>query len=252
MRPIHLDDVASRYQAGESEQAIAKSFGVSRSVVRRHLREAGVEIRGRSQATALRMAKLTPEERLRLAENAHAAVRGKPQSVEHRVKCALGREANPPPMPATEAEFAALMLSRHGVRMERERAIGPYNMDFALTESRVAVEIYGGNWHASSRHAARHRQRLDYMINAGWAVIVVWITPRWPLTDWAADYVVSLHERRRAGEAGGGQEHVIRGNGDAGPVGEVNPQNGAIVLNFNPGNPTRGENGRFGKKAVGM
>lgn len=244
------DDLVDTYVAGESELSISLRTGISRPTVRRRLLAAGVKIRSGSEANVLRMARMTPEARLALTDAAHTAVRGKPQSIEHRVKTALTIEANPGDPSKYEAEFSDLMNVRHPqVALVRQKAVGPYNLDFALCESRVAVEIFGGNWHTGGRHGRRYRKRTDYLIDAGWLPVIIWVKDAWPLTEFAADYVVSLHERIRGGEPRGRQEHVIRGNGDLGPVGEFKPDDGAIILNFNPGNSQRGGDGRFRQKA---
>jgi hypothetical protein len=82
--PPDLDNLLKRYRSGESEQQLAQSYGVGRSIIRRILTENGVQPRGIGEAQLLRMQRLSPEERQALAAAAHAAVRGTKQSVEHR------------------------------------------------------------------------------------------------------------------------------------------------------------------------
>src|SRR5437764_402015 len=81
---IDVAQIITRYNRGETEQAISLSLGVSRPAVRRRLIEAGIRPRSYSEAQFIRMKRLTASERLRLSAAAHAAVRGKRQSEKHR------------------------------------------------------------------------------------------------------------------------------------------------------------------------
>jgi G:T-mismatch repair DNA endonuclease (very short patch repair protein) len=221
-------DVLGRYEAGESEQAIARSAGCTRDSIREILTRHGVSARGRRAAGLIRAAKLSPEQRLALAEAAHAAVRGVPQSREHRLKIARSRERNRSVRTPIE-DLLAANLRAFGIETSPQKAIGPYNVDVALTRSSIAVEVFGGHWHGSGHHAARHRQRFDDLIDWGWLPIVVWVTAKFPLSDAAIDYIVAWHQRRCRGETGGRQEHVIRGDGEGGPIGDGQPHGVPLV-----------------------
>lgn len=244
IRSFDINDAMRRYQSGETELAIALSTGISRPALRRRLINAGIHPRGMREAQAIRYSNTTPEQRLALTEAAHAAVRGVPQTYEDLCKRAIGREAKA----RIKSDMERIMigwLGDRGVEVVPQKAIGPYNVDIAITSSRIAVEIFGGNWHGSGRHAARYRKRCDHLIDADWLPIIVWVTRSWPLSQGAADYIVALHQARRDGESGGGQEHVIGGRGELSPVAEVKSHNGAVVLGHNPRNNQRGTDGRF-------
>src|SRR6266568_3349358 len=73
--PLEVSDLVKRYLGGESENALAKSLGVSRNVIERRLRETNIKRRGGSASMFLRMSQTSPEERSRLAFAAHEAVR---------------------------------------------------------------------------------------------------------------------------------------------------------------------------------
>lgn len=195
-----------------------------------------------------RMAKTPPEERMRLTNAAHAAVRGRRQSVEHRCKTALTIERNAKVASAYEADMIQ-WLTEEGISVTPQKAIGPYNIDIAIDESRIAVEIFGGNWHATDRHAARFAKRMEYLLRSGWTVIVIWACKGWGgKTLWSrasADYVIALHKVNRSRESASGEKHVIRGDGKTTPVATFNPQNGALILGVRSGNKTRDTNGRF-------
>lgn len=233
-------EIVALYKSGVTEQAVAHLDGRARPTIRRILLAHGVPIRGMREASAIRYAKTTPEERLRLTDAAHAAVRGITQSEEYRCQVALGRERNCTQASPTEKMLAALIRER-GIDVTPRKAIGRYNVDIALTESSIAVEVFGGNWHASGRHAATYRKRLDYIIDAGWLPLIVWDTGRFPIEHRAVNYIVSLHAIRRSGEPVGSQEHVIRGDGYRDAIVERDAVNRPRVPSFKSAHDSRGD-----------
>lgn len=219
-RVIDVDDAVKRYAAGESEQSIAKLFGCDRGVIRRRLIANGVVPRDRSAAMFTRMAKTTEAERLRLTEAAHDAVRGKPQSFEHRVKIATGRQRIRSLDHRSPIEVViSKMLAARGVPHTRNAAVGPYNVDFSLDPDRIAVEVFGGGWHASGAHADRFFKRTKYLLDRGWDVVIVWVDPRrFPIGPGVVDQIISSADLRRAYPSARSQYRVLLGNGDPAPA----------------------------------
>jgi very-short-patch-repair endonuclease len=222
-------DIARRYREGESELSISTSIGVSRCLIRCVLERTGEPIRGRSEASSNRMAKLTEEERLELTDAAHAAVRGVPQSEQHAFNIARGREANWSQWASPAELEIARTLTERGIDFTPQKAVGPYNIDLAIAESSIAVEVFGGGWHAHGSHATRYRERTDYLLDRGWMPIIVWATFHVPLGPGAAEYVIAQHEIRRSRKPERCCEHVIRGDGYGGPVPESEPKCPSII-----------------------
>jgi very-short-patch-repair endonuclease len=211
LKRVHLDtdDLVQRYLAGESEKALAESLSVSRPTIRRHLIEAGVEPRGRSDAMYLRMGKTKPEERKRLASAAHAARRGYKCSPEELAERAKAIEINARGNISPAEEALANALRNQGVEVVQQKAIGPYNVDVAADS--VAVEILGGQWH----RARRHGKRLRHILDAGWDVIYIWVDGvRFPLGPGAAEYVIAHLQFRNGNPAAPRCYRVIRGTGE--------------------------------------
>jgi len=234
-RRIPLDDAAivEAYEAGGSVKALAEKQGVSRNVIARVLGEHGITPRGRSEAMYVRMRDTPPEERARLAGAAHAAASGSRRSYENLCNRALTIEKKGRAGSRIEAR-AAGMLRQAGFDCTQQKAVGKYNVDVATTEPPIAVEIFGGQWHAHGRHAARFRERTEYILNAGWTLVIIWVTRDYPLEPGAIDYVVALAERLRSGESVGSQEHVIRGDGESTTIGYSNLYDGAFVSGTQP------------------
>jgi hypothetical protein len=216
--------IAEQYRAGESELAISKTFGISRCAVRAALLRENATIRDLRNAALNRASKMTVDERLKLTEAAHAAVRGVPQSEEKVCRTAATRQRTGRITIGEAEKRVNAMLSERGVFAVPQLAIGRYNIDLALTESSIAVEIFGGHWHATGYHATSYRKRLDYLLDQGWMPIVVWVTPTYPLTNRATDYIVSRHEERCLEKTARCHEHVIRGDGRGGPAPESQPK----------------------------
>jgi hypothetical protein len=201
----------------------------------------GLKFRGRSEAQSLRLSRMTPEGRLELTEKAHAAVRGVPQSEEHCRKIAAWREANPGWKSGPAEAELAVMLEDLGLAVTPQKAVGRYNVDLAVTETSVAVEVFGGNWHAAGAHADRYRKRFDHLLDAGWLPVIIWVTASYPLRVGAANYVFALHEAVRRGEPRGRQEHVIRCDAETGSVVEYEAADRPFVPGLVPRRGARGD-----------
>jgi len=202
----NLDDLLRLYQAGESEQKLSSEFGV-----------------GRTSA-------------------AHDAARGRKATVAEREQRARTVEAKG--IGASQAErILADMLREKGVaQITSQKAVGIYNIDLAIKAPRIAIEISGGNWHNTAKHIRLHHQRIPYIRNAGWSVVIIRVDAlNYPLTVVAADYVVALSERLRLQKPKRGEYHVIRGNGE--PVSILSSQFNCIPVVESP--TSRDNMGRF-------
>lgn len=216
-KPTNLDDFISRYKAGESEKALSRELNVERSTFRIWLHEAGVEPRGRSAAMYARMARTSPAERMALAQAAHDAMRGTKRGYAELVARAGGKSRLCKTTPVEDKLTAALRA--RGLSVVQQRGIGPFNVDVAIKEPRVAVEVFGGNFHASGRHLARHWKRCEHILDAGWTLVVVWVDGRrYPFGIGCTEYIVTLCNELRALPSERRQYRVILGNGNPAPA----------------------------------
>ena len=105
------------------------------------------------------------------------------------------------------------MLIERGLDVIPQKAIGPYNVD--LASGTVAVEVFGGGWHGYGRHRRRAPERLRYILDEGWNLMVIWIIARRraPLHAAAADYVASFVELASGDPSIRGQHRVVWGDG---------------------------------------
>ena len=152
-------EIATRYLAGESENALAKSFGVSRTAIRLRLESECITRRDKTTANRLLSQQTPIEEHHRRIKIAQEASRGRKQPIEHRIKIAKTRQENC--TNASEAEYIlADWLRLRGLDVIQQQAIGPYNIDLGIHP--IAVEVFGGAWHAGK---STHQKRSRYILN---------------------------------------------------------------------------------------
>lgn len=209
---LPVEEIIARYIAGESENAIATAFGVSRGCIRKRLTESNINIRRQTDANRLMMSKRTPEENARNCEAAHKAAQGRKCSFEERCKCALSREANPSNIGAGELIVQSKLFNA-GIDTIPQRAIGPYNCDLAAAP--VAVEIWGGNFHWFGRKFAREPKRMYYLLNSGWHIFVinVWGVNK-KFFDASTDQLIAFIQKARSNPSGRCEYRMIWGTGE--------------------------------------
>lgn len=197
------------YLGGMSVKAVSQKYGFDRNAVYRMLSEAGINGRDRSTAMTVRWQHATPEHRNAMLAAAHDAAR-KPQTVEHRVRIAAGREGRP--FSADEVRLADLMRDR-GHMAELGVPCGKYNLDLVIAGT-VAVEIFGGNWHGHGRHRERFAERSRYVLDSGYSLAIIWVNKgSYPLSVACAQHLDTLTQITRSHPSIRGQHWVIRGDG---------------------------------------
>jgi len=224
---LDTNDIIRRYTGGESEKALADALGVSRPTIRRRLLEAGVKPRGGHESALLIWQQRPLDERPGIYAAAHAASRGKVQTVEHRTKIATTRATlwNRYITPGEDRLWH--MLRDRGLYANPQQAVGPYNCDLGAWP--VAVEIFGGNGHWYGRHIERTAERFHYLFERGWHIIVVHTGPDYPLDPVAADYIVAFHKQASSNPAAVREYRVIRGNGQLRAAGRADDDEFSIV-----------------------
>lgn len=137
---LPVERIKSMYQDGQSENAISKHFGVSRSPIRKVLLRAGVSPRTQSEAEKLKWSQMDEETRANQVKNAHIANTGVTKTVEHRMNMAKTRERLKYDflIGHGEVEFCKL-LSDRGIDFTHQKAAHTYNIDIA--SGSIAMEL---------------------------------------------------------------------------------------------------------------
>ena len=229
--PLPIDEIAVRYLAGESENSLAQTFNVSRGAIRVRLRKADIELRDQTTANQL-MSKQTPiDEHHRRISIAQEATRGRKASLNELLRRAQTKERKPSNRSQAEI-LLETWLTERGVVSIPQQAIGKYNVDLGTYP--VAVEIFGGTWHFTKNHV----ERFDYIFNAGWHVLIVFVDSRRSvLTPGAADYIVTFLQETTSNPTMPREYRVIWGEGKLCTAGGANSNELAAVI------PHRGRHG---------
>lgn len=216
-RELPEDFICAAYADGASENELAKMHECSRIVIKRVLERHGIPRRINADANRLMMADRTPEENARNSAAAHDAVRGSAKSWEQRCAMAEKRHGTVPAF-ATELLYAAWLRLR-GFKVVHQHAVGPYNCDLTIPAAGVAVEIFGGNWHGTGKHAGMFAERAQYILDQGWLLVIVWVDQvKKRLSESSADYLAALIEQARRDPSLRGQYRVIWGDGEVVPT----------------------------------
>jgi very-short-patch-repair endonuclease len=111
-----------------------------------------------------------------------------------------------------EGILAGLLIDR-GEAVLPQAAIGPYNVDLALTEPRIAVEVHGGGYGPRAR--TNRPRRIEYLRGAGWHVVE--ILTRYgrpcPVTGDGADYLVAFAQEARRKPSAPREHRVVWADG---------------------------------------
>ena len=162
--------IARSYIAGLSELELSKEYGVDRIVIRRRLKEQGVEIRGPSAANIVSAARLSPEFRQKRAEAAHAAVRGKKRTHDELVRRSITKESIECYIGSGENELKQLLIAA-GFDVIPQKTCDIYNIDLAV--GNVAVELKSGVSTLGICHSDHTSGRIEKLIESGYSVLYV-------------------------------------------------------------------------------
>lgn len=206
-RPAHTirtveipEEIVTRYQSGDSAMTLAREFGIHEALIRRELRERGIVVRPRSDYSTN-------------MEPAHNAARGRRHGLDERLLRSATNEREVLHASEYEVHFSGLLIER-GVEHVPQRQIGPYNVDLAVAELPIAVEIRGGN--GGSHREPRRTQRLEYILGEGWSLLEVLVRyGRFtPVTGGSADYLVAWLDELRRNPSARCEHRVVRANGE--------------------------------------
>lgn len=152
------------------------------------------------------MAERSPEENARNSAAAHEAARHHVHTEKEKIARALTRERKQLHVSPSELYLAEVLTGR-GWFCTPQKAIGIYNVDLEVDD--VAIEVYGGGWHTTGRHAARSEERFKYLLER-MNVIVIWVDRRYyPLSSRAVDSIEAFLKA----DKGHGEFLVLRGDG---------------------------------------
>lgn len=214
----NIDELVQRYQSGQSILKLSQDLGVSRGAIAHALEGEGIQLRTQSEAESLKWSKMTPDQRLHQMAAYHNAIRGGKRTPLDLHERALSRQRTC----SQQAPIERIIIDalRLNIELTPQLAIGKYNIDIAIHEPPIAVEIVGHNgrkW--TSIDSRYHRERIPYLLNEGWHVLMILIDNNHrKLTASAVDYIVAFAEGLRTKPTLWREYRVIGGNGDFNPA----------------------------------
>jgi very-short-patch-repair endonuclease len=153
-----------------SSSDLALMFGCTFCTICRWLKDSGIEVRSTSEAASLRMSKRTHEEKLRNSEASRSTIAFKTQTHERRCKIAASRQLRPR-MSKYESELFNALIDAN-IQTVPQYAIDKYNIDFAIPEIKLAIEVDGGNWHSTSaKKKEQDATKKAYLDSIGWTLL---------------------------------------------------------------------------------
>jgi hypothetical protein len=215
---------------GVPQTEIARRLGRQQAGVSAALTSRGYRT-DRGEAERRKWAGMTAEQRAAQVTAAHDAVRG--STKEYADLCARALTKQERLIGATEEEgMLAAALGARGIATVQQQAVGKYNLDVGAAP--VAVELFGGGWHAYGTHAARLPQRVKDIADAGWNMLIIWTHTGargvFPLhLDAAAQDAAAYYERSSRDPSFRRQYRVIWGTGQLLAAGSVDDDQVTLV-----------------------
>lgn len=232
-KQLPIAKVLELFENGVTVQAIAKRFCVNRRAINRVLVENGKTPRGLREAMLIRFQKSTKEYRQQITKAAHAAVTGKRYTAKEKRYRAKSRQRtfSVNKLKGYEREFWELCP----FDLIPQFAVGGYNVDFALTEFPIAVEIFGGKWHTVGNHRLTFRQRSEYIRDAGFVSLIIWCFDGVRIRAGCIEYLESLVDVFSRKKAALREQYVILGNGQLTTFGRDKLEYLSGVIRFHNG-----------------
>lgn len=116
---------------------------------------------------------LSGDQRKRVVQNAHEATRKKVRDGKHAFQDADVRRKGQVVQSMRSPYEKVVREAFPDLEFEYQHPVGPYFVDLALPDDKIAVEVDGGNWHQEENKAAKDRVKTEYLREAGWNVVRV-------------------------------------------------------------------------------
>lgn len=235
VKQLRRDDVDNAalikdYLAGATQRAVARQYGIAQPTVRRILSEAGIPIRGWSEAGILRVAD-QPEDVRRVALARLAAARPLRQTPESLAATAAQKYRSLSQLMGPDEDKVLLALVQAGFEVDRQTAVDRYNLD--LTVEHVDIEVHRNAHGPHLNRQGRIYPRVDYLTDRGWRVLYVWCPRGFNPND--LEQVVAWVERLRSAPARPGEYVVLRCYGETAPARGGDTYKGAFVVSTRGG-----------------
>jgi len=213
-----LSNIVARYVAGETLQSLSRESGIDRKRLEKFIVAEGHTLRTLRQAVGLRYTRMSVHERRSLTAQAHIAVRGCKKLESSLEKRAKTHEMSLQLASRTDL-ILAVWLAQRNISLTPQKAIGRYNVDIAINELPVAVEV-NGSWHFFKKRMSSDAERREFLFDRGWNIIEVVLadtenSPWKYLRPACADKIVTILKEFSLNKSLTRQYWVIRSDGES-------------------------------------
>jgi very-short-patch-repair endonuclease len=155
----------------ETILAISKRTHINRTQVYQALAYFSIAIPAYNQSSHMKdwFAQQSPDTGQRLTRKAHQASRGKPKSHQTKIKMALSKQQHPRLSPGENS--VTRIFNATSLNFIPQMAIDIFNIDVALPQLKIAIEVNGGHWHDSEPHRNGDEKKRLYLASLGWQVV---------------------------------------------------------------------------------
>lgn len=180
------EEISRKYKNGASLNKLSSEYKASKYSVKSVLTRYGVTLRSNMEA--------------RVVSQSNEWARGNQARAAHFATAGTGEE-----------EIYKLFLDKGFIPI-RQAVLGPYNIDLLLPT--VAVEVHGQACSPICNSRAGIKNRIVDILNWGWNVFFVWLSPDRSISPLIVEDLVSFAERTYSGPTGTGSYRVIRSSGE--------------------------------------
>ena len=150
----------------------SKSIGLTRGALQWRFRRAGLPLKTCKQSICDFNKNASKEFQLARSIAAHNAIRGSKRTVADRKRRAVGIQKKQ--RLSIDEIILDQLLRYYGIKTAPLFAIGIYNIDIAIPDKMIAIEINGGGWHGTPKKIAQDTKKRKFLELNGWQVFTIW------------------------------------------------------------------------------
>ena len=150
----------------------SKLIGIERNTLRWRFIKAGLPLKTCKQSIDDFNKNASKEFQIARSASAHNAVRGSKRTIIDRERRAIGVQEKQR-LSVDEIIFNQL-LRYYGVKTSPLFAVGIYNIDIAVPDRKIAIEINGGGWHGTDKKITQDTEKRKFLESIGWQVFTIW------------------------------------------------------------------------------
>ena len=203
-------DIIKNYISGISENKIAKTFNVSRTVIKRILTQNNITRRTQSESESLKWEKMSKEKRLQQVKAAHIAATGRVRTIEEMSLSAKTKQKNLI-MTGKGEQYILNWFNKKGFDTIPQMAVNGYNIDIGIGDS-IAVELLRNPGNPFAKKS--DKRKIENLTNLGWNVIYIWVARNDILVETTLKNIIPIIKRTNSDPSFRGKYWVFRGTGE--------------------------------------